>query len=498
MNYFNYPLKTLGDKIGLPKLECDLVGATDDQVIKYCERDVEIIKRAFTCLVLEWQARKLGNFRTSAAGLSLQNFRHWHCDSRVAKTDGKERYNIVCDPESKDIDFERDGYFGGRIDAFYYGTYTGTVYHLDVRSMYPSIMANGYYPVERLFTLQSPTIAETIRLMPARSVMAECFIDSIENTYPVRYKGRQYHARGRFWTVLCGRELYRALATCDCKRVGFTIVYRNAPLFRQWVTHWHDLRLQSTGTGDSTLSLLAKLILNSLHGKFGQRGIKWQDSQIAAPLERPGKALRWGTFLAHNHDLGTTVNCRVIDGSVMVECEGDNPEHSFPAISAMIAADVREKLRDLINLCPPKSVLYTAVDSLIVTEPGFKALLLAGELAERTLGKLQIEGQYSECEVRSMGCYRLDEKWTASGLWGRAEMDYQGRWTAQDWRYNDVFNFDDGGVININTVSVNQPRANPKGELLLDGWVEPTTINRDKEFYDLPIAEQRRLLYELG
>lgn len=119
-------------------------------------------------------------------------------------------------------------------------------------------------------------------------------------------------------------------------------------------------------------------------------------------------------------------------------------------------------------------------------------------MAMSTLGKLRLLGEHSECEIRSQGCYRLDDKWTASGLWGRAEMDYRGAWTAQCWTYNDVFNFDDDGTVYINRVSVNQPRANPKGEMLLDGWVKPFEINREQEFYTLPVAEQRRQMYEEG
>lgn len=497
MNYWCMSLKELGDLINLPKLECDIVDASEDEILRYCERDTAIIKKAFVELVCDWQNRNLGNFRTSAAGLSLQNFRHWHCDTRASKIAGRERYNIVCDPESPAMELERDGYMGGRIEAFYYGSHKGPIYHLDVRSMYPSIMRNGFFPVERLHTLQSPDVSEISRLIPAYGVMAECYIESENDTYPIRYKKRQHHARGRFWTVLCGSELIRAVRNKDLRRVGNCVVYRTAPLFRQWVDHWHDLRTESQRISNESLAVLAKLILNSLHGKFGQRGVKWQDCKLEMPYTRTGEQLRWGTFLSHDYESDRTVQARALAGNVMIQQEGNPPDHSFPAISAMISSDVRERLRELIGICPTESVLYTAVDSLIVTEDGYKALLLAGEVACGVLGKLQVEGPYDEVEIRSQGCYRLDESWTACGLWGRAEMDYRGSWTAQAWNYNDVFNFEDDGTVYVNRISVNMPRANPKGEVLLSGWVEPYYLNPPDVFFSLPIAEQRKRMYEM-
>lgn len=497
MNYWSCSLQELGNMICLPKLECDLVDASDDEILRYCERDVSIIKKAFVDLVCDWKSRDLGNFRTSAAGLSLQNFRHWHCDAREKQVNGKERYNILCDPDSTDIPFERDGYLGGRIEAFYYGIYRGKVYHLDVRSMYPSCMACGFYPIERLYSLDRPDISEVEKLIPVYGIMAECLIDSPVQTYPLRYKKRQHHARGKFWTILCGKELERAILSGDCQRLNYVVVYRTAPIFAQWVDYWHTLRNESDKIGNQSMSNLCKLILNSLHGKFGQRGIKWQDSKLPRPFIKTGELMRWGTFLSHDYDTHQTFECRVLDGSVMVQQEGKPPDHSFPAISAMICSDVRERLRDLILTCPPKSVLYTAVDSLIVTKEGLEALLLAGECAEKTIGKLRILGQHKECEIRSQGCYRLDDEWTASGLWGKAQMDFRGAWKAQQWDYNDTFNFDDNGVVYVNRIVVNEPRSNPKGEMLLDGWVQPFTINQPIEFYDLPVNQQREQLYEM-
>jgi len=498
MNYWHCSLKELGDMISLPKLTCDVIDATEKQILTYCERDVAIIKKAFVELVCDWQLRNLGNFRTSAAGLSLQNFRHWHCDARAKQINGRLRYNILADPESPEMDFERDGYMGGRIEAFYYGCMERPIYHLDVRSMYPSVMRNGYYPIERVATLTEPEIADLIKMMPARGVMAEVLIDSPHDTYPVRYKKRQHHAYGRFWTILCGRELERACLTGDAVRCNKAVIYRTAPLFKQWVDHWYDLRVESDRIGNQSLSVLSKLILNSLHGKFGQRGVKWQDAKIDPPFIKTGERMRWGTFIDHCYETNLSTQCRVIDGNVMIQEEGTPPDHAFPAISAMISADVRERLRELIEICPEQSVLYTAVDSLIVTEEGYKALLLAGELALNTLGKLRVLGEHKEVEIRSQGCYRLDESWTASGLWGRAEMDYRGAWTAQSWDYNDVFNFDDSGVVYVNRISVNAPRANPKGEMLLDGWMRPYCLGQKKKSDELPIGEQRRLLFEEG
>ena len=238
------------------------------------------------------------------------------------------------------------------------------------------------------------------------------------------------------------------------------------------------------------------MILNSLHGKFSQRGTKWIDSKIPPPMVKLGQFLRWGTFENYDADADCSINCRVLAGKTEEQTTGPNPEHCFPAISACIASNVRERLLDLIRICPEDSVLYTAVDSLIVTEKGFEKLLMAGELSENVLGKISIKGKHRECEIVSQGCYRLDQEWTACGLWSKAEIDYRGKWVSQTMQFDKLFNFTHDGRVFINHLTINEPRQNPKGNLLESGFCYPFTVNKPDEFYALPIAEQRRQLFE--
>ena len=495
-NYWDAELKEIGDSVGVNELPINIAKDNRAYILLSCARDTEIVKTAFCGLLTDWSNQKLGNFRTSAAGLSLQNFRHWHSNTKQSTTGQRQRYDICTDPDNPQIDFERDGFFGGRIEAFYYGTYEGIVYHLDVNSMYPSVMRQYCYPVDRSKTLDNPQVGYIEKLMPAYEVMAECFINSGLPTYPLRKGKRQVHANGQFWTMLCGAELRRAINNGDVMQISKAVVYKTAPIFTQWVDYWWDRRKKAERNGAWSSAKLCKLILNSLHGKFSQRGTKWIDSMYPPPMVQFGKFLRWGTFIAHDADADSSITCRVLAGKAEQETVGSNPEHCFPAISAVIAANVRERLLGLIRICPADSVLYTAVDSLIVTQAGYNALLDAGELNERLIGKLSVKGKHRECEIVAQGCYRLDDTWTACGLWAKAEYDYRGKWASQTMQFDRMFNFTHDGRVIINHMEVEEPRQNPKGDLLSSGFCQPWSIIKSDSFYQLPIQDQRKQLFE--
>lgn len=495
-NYWNDEIAEIGDSIGLPSLPINLEKDNQSYILLSSHKDTEIIKTAFCGLLCDWTSKKLGNFRTSSAGLSLQNFRHWHANTKQTPSGNAKRYDIKTDPDSPQIDFERDGFFGGRIEAFFYGTYKGIVYHLDVNSMYPSIMRDFCYPVDRYTTLNSPSISYINDMTPAYECMAEVFIQSSGPTYPIRKGKRQIHATGQFWTVLCGAELRRAINNGDVSEINRAILYRTAPIFTQWVDYWWDERKKAEKRGDWSKSKLCKMILNSLHGKFSQRGLRWVDSEVQPPMITTGKFLRWGTFQEYNADTDKSVTFRVLAGKVEEQTTGPNPEHCFPAISACIASNVRERLLDLIRLCPADSVLYTAVDSLIVTEQGYNALFDAGQINQTLMGMLSVKGKHRECEIVAQGCYRLDDEWTACGLWSKAETDHKGKWLSQNMTFDKMFSFADDGRVFINHLQVNEPRPNPKGVLTDSGFCYPWSINKPDEFYTLSIAEQRRLIFE--
>lgn len=476
LNFWPAKLEELGRAVDLPKLHIDFERCTEFELLKYCWRDCEIVARAILRLVQFVRREGIGNWRVSAAGLSMQSFRHLVMDHRAERIRGMKRFSILIDNNFPLLDMERSAYLGGRIEAFRIGAASGEFYRVDVASMYPAIMRNGCFPVKRLAHSTDPDAAwKLVRRCP-QECAAVVRIDSKAERFPLRAGKRQIHASGQFWTTLCGPELARAVAGLMVRDVDSAIRYECVPLFREWVDYWWKQRQRANKEGRTMDAQFCKLIMNSLHGKFAQHGIAWSPTSEIEPFTKDGQSLRWGHWLAHDMDRRETVMARSFAGSVQVKREGPLPEHYFPAISAFITAGAREHMRKLIELCPDQSVFYLAVDALIVDARALECLKREGEVARDRLGKLKVEGPFSEIEIVSQGCYRLGNKWTACGHFGRARTNEKGEYIADDWTTDSPFDPRHSPVVVIDKRKVDKPQSRPKGKCGPDGWVKPPHI----------------------
>lgn len=412
-NYWRMPLAELGEAVGLPKLPMPGPDATDEDWRTYCHRDVEIILRAVVSLIQEWRANDCGVFQATAPMLAMTSFRHM---CKLGSPNCR-KLDIVCEPGSPAHDLERESYYGGRVTCFTVGKRTGKFYYLDVNSLYPYVMHEHSFPRCRMFNRDSPSIAELEPAARVYGTIAEVLIDSRCEAFPLRIDGTQHHCTGHYWTVLCGPELSRALDSGSVLRAARVQYYSVAAYFREWVATWYAAKLRGlreVGAG-SPLYRLSKIVLNSLYGKFAQRGRRWSERLGTIPLER------WGGYARSNPETLEIEKCRGVAGYEQVLTEEGEPAHAFPAISAFVAAYAREYMLHLIAVAGEDNVLYQAVDALIVTEEGYERLKASAYIDPFAMGMLKVVGEYGEVEIRGANYYALDGKVTAAGLVGLAE-----------------------------------------------------------------------------
>jgi hypothetical protein len=196
LNYWRTSLKALGKSVGLPKIDMPDWNESLETWITYCKRDVEIIEHAIVNLISWWKEHKLGRFGFTSPSLAMAAFRHMN-----------KKVDILSHQEESVRKIERDSYFGGQLEAYFLGDINQKIYQYDVASLYPSVMKGKRYPVH----LKDYNITEEpTKGFPAidpNCSIAEVFITSEVDSFPIRTKQGVLYMNGDGWVTLAGPEL---------------------------------------------------------------------------------------------------------------------------------------------------------------------------------------------------------------------------------------------------------------------------------------------------
>ena len=141
-NYFRISLKELGKTFGIEKIDYEIneenllkIKNHDEEAIKYCYRDVEIVEKVVISLINFMKINKC-NFAYTIASTSFNIFRQNFYNENII---------MHKNPELELI--EHNSYHGGRTECFKVGKFKD-IYKLDINSMYPDCMQKECYPVE--------------------------------------------------------------------------------------------------------------------------------------------------------------------------------------------------------------------------------------------------------------------------------------------------------------------------------------------------------------
>jgi hypothetical protein len=399
MNYWPVTLKKLGKNIGLPKLEMPPAGSDDKSWTEYCRRDVAIIEKAILGLIRWVKDNEYGMFRFTASAQAMAAFRHRFHEKRI----DLERPDQV-------KQLERASYFGGRLEMLYEGQYEGQVWELDVQGMYAATMAEEYVPRELVASWLDGDAFKPPPVGPGRFSVAEVLIESTTDTYPMRMANCTLYPHGRYWTVLCGRELENAFQRGHVSCVGRWATYQLAQLFSEYVRHFWEKRQKAIDEGDELGQELCKMFPNSLYGKFAQLSPQWE--ACGSNLDGP----RWGRFPDFDCPTQKLTVCRHI--GLHTERMIGKADHSmsFTAASSWVTAAARERMRQLVKIAGDRNCLYVVYDAVFVTQKGFANLWAAGEIKPGQLGKLAVKGYEQKAEFRGFNNYTMGDKRVIAGI----------------------------------------------------------------------------------
>lgn len=400
LNFWRVPLKDLGDSIGFKKLPMPAADAPQSEWDTYCKQDVEVIRQA----CLQWWAflveNDLGGFAPTLAGQSFRTWRHRFMSEQVL---------VDCHPEA--LDLARRAYLGGRNECFRHGRIEGPIYYLDINSMYPSVMKGNPYPIRLLgYDVRVPE-STYLKYHKTHAVIADVMIRTEEPIYPRVHDKRLCFPVGQFRCQLAGPELALAVERGHVTRWYSIAVYHQACIFDEFVDFFYGERLKAKADKNEVRAYFLKILLNSLYGKFGQRGMVWNETVWTDDKS----AASW---IEYDVETRTVKHCRQLAGLIQVKSEEGESRESVPAIAAYVTSYARVALYRLIMSVGMQNAIYCDTDGLFTNSKGYNRVRTM--LSAKDLGSAKLECTAEYVTVRGLKDYDLGGRVKVKGVRKRA------------------------------------------------------------------------------
>lgn len=254
------------------------------------------------------------------------------------------KYGTFSRNSDKIDNFFRLAYKGGRVELI--KTYGEGLYYYDINSLYPYVMQQYQYPL-----IQRNNYELTKEYIPNICGIYECNVKLDYIYIPLLHttlNNKMIYPYGTFKGYYTNREIEKAL------KLGYEIevikgyTFNNTEyIFKDYVDYYYNIKKNNEGSKKE----IAKLLLNSLYGKFGQKRnmIKYSINPI--------KNIKNNEFLTIFNNMGISKTKSYNFYSNFLHSE----------ISALITANARLKLYELIERAGMNNVYYYDTDSIITS-----------------------------------------------------------------------------------------------------------------------------------
>ena len=233
----------------------------------YIKNDVKIVALALNVLFNE------GLTRITTASNALYNFKKTHSESKF-----KNMFPLLSLEVDEDL---RSAYKGGftYLNPIYKEVDTSSGVVLDVNSLYPSVMRYELMPVGEPVFFEGKY--EEDPMFPLYVQRITCSFDLKENKIPtIQIKKSPSFMDNEYLTSSNNEIVSLTLSNIDLDLFlenynVYELKYRSGYKFRgmhgifdEYIDHWTDVKIKATKEGNKGMRTLAKLMLNSLYGKF--------------------------------------------------------------------------------------------------------------------------------------------------------------------------------------------------------------------------------------
>jgi DNA polymerase type B, organellar and viral len=443
------------------------------------QEDRVILEHTVIGLLNTIHTHDMGVMQATGPAQAMQCFRHKFMDQQILIHDNKEARKL-----------ERACYYGGRVEPFFIGTIyrdddigvpqsipgtdhavlraPGPIYNLDVSGLYPSIMRLKDLPCRLASAPAGPIDESAVTPDALRTWCAEVTVASEIQTYPYRTDTQTLWCTGRFRTFLCGPELADAWMNGHIAKVHLACPYNTNVLFTRYVDYWWAVRQRAKEVGDLHGARLAKLMLNSLYGKFGQKMRRWDTVLGEKPRER------WGSYALVNADTKQIRILRGLAGVLQERTECEDYRQSFPAISAFVTAHGRCLMDSLRYVAQPHNVYYQCTDGLYVSREGYERLNYAELVQPDKLGSLRLVGTADYMHIYGCNDYVFGDVVVRSGIsWESSAACPDSVDQERTLGLHSYLDHGPGSQVMSKTIKVDRTEVEPRGFVGEDGWVVP-------------------------
>lgn len=328
-----------------------------DKGFEWCKAKAELTQTIMEQLVREIVQEKKGSLRMTASGTSHSIYRASYM-----------KHKIVTNHDPAIVEFEKSSYVGG-YTAVNKLVVPGSpdLYKVDVNSMYPSVMYDRKYPTQLVDFAENISVKQLERFLDGNSIIASVRLNARNPYYPFNDGFSNHYPLGEFDTTLSSASLIQALQNDEIIGVRKVAVYRQEPIFSEFIVDTYNKRMAAKSEGNTAIELLQKSISNTLYGKFGQ--LQTETVRVGeAPLDE------FSVMNAYDPEQNTSWLEMHAGGSILFIRRKNETRYTSFAIASHITDYARQKLFSLQEQAGRENVFYCDTDSLIISVEGLHNL----------------------------------------------------------------------------------------------------------------------------
>lgn len=355
-------VEKIGKTVNIKKLDCDYDKITvenAENLREYNLNDVRIVYEGLCLLEDYFRQQKIRMKPYTIASNAMNLFQSKYM----------EQYSFECSDEIND--FCKRAYAGGRTELYDKNLHKEKLYYYDVNSEYPAAMLKKLPDLSRDVKHYPRMRTRQLKRILADNLDNEFIIAEITGYLPESFAPLGWQkidkklkfCYGGIKGVYCEPEIRAMLkAGLELEEVKEVMIFRAAPIFRNYVTDLYDYRKQLKKT-DNPQEYIIKLFLNSLYGKTGQQNIEriyGENIDIATlfiPEDKTELDFQW----VQMNDKGFGY------------LEGEQEYSSFAIfpLCAAVTSYARVMLHDYMDYALKfgAKIVYCDTDSLIIDKP---------------------------------------------------------------------------------------------------------------------------------